>query len=116
MNLENNYRYTENNNSVKKGVLFDKLQVCHAHEFWIIQENEAENVFMILGELFLAFQINFHHHKYFHDLKVSLLKIELMDDKCAINLSFSVHDNIAWQIKWQIMSEWQIRWRFVCIN
>ena len=64
--------------------------------FLIIQENEAENVFMMLDALLLAWQINFHHHKYFHDLKFSLLKLhgELMNDKCAINLSFSVHDNI----------------------
>ena len=40
--------------------------------FLIIQENEAENVFMMLDELFVAFQIHFHHHKYFHDLKFSL--------------------------------------------
>ena len=39
-----------------------------------IQENKAENVLMML-ELFLAFQIHFHHHKYFQDLKFSLLKI-----------------------------------------
>ena len=42
----------------------------------IIQENaEAEYVSMMLDELFIAFQINFHHHKCFHDLKFSLLKI-----------------------------------------
>ena len=41
--------------------------------FVIIQENKAENEFMMenefvmLDELFLAFQINFHH-KYFHNL------------------------------------------------
>ena len=33
---------------------------------------------------------------------------ELMNDECAFNLSFLVHDNIAWWIKWQIMSEWQM--------
>ena len=43
--------------------------------FLIIQKNETENVFMMLNELLLEFQINFHHHKYFHDLKFSLLKI-----------------------------------------
>ena len=35
--------------------------------FLMIEENEAENVFMVLNELNLAFPINFHHHKYFHD-------------------------------------------------
>ena len=35
--------------------------------FLIIPENKVENVFMVLDELFLAFQIIFHHHKYFHD-------------------------------------------------
>ena len=34
----------------------------------IIQENKTENDFMMLNELFLAFQINFHHHIYFHNL------------------------------------------------
>ena len=44
--------------------------------FFVIQENKAENVFMMLVyELFLLFQIHFHYHKYFHDLKFSLLKI-----------------------------------------
>ena len=43
--------------------------------FLIILENKAENVLMMLDELFLAFQIDFHHHKYFHDLEFSLLKI-----------------------------------------
>ena len=84
-----------------------QIIISHAHEFLIIQENKAENVFMMLYELFLAFQINFHHHKYIHDLKFPLSKIlhdELMNDECAINLSFSVHDNITWWIKWQIMS------------
>ena len=28
------------------------------------KKNEAENVFMMLNELFVAFQINFHHHKF----------------------------------------------------
>ena len=31
--------------------------------FLIIQENETENVFMMLSELFLTFQINFYHYK-----------------------------------------------------
>ena len=35
--------------------------------FLIIPKNETENVFMMLYELFVAFQISFHHHKYFHD-------------------------------------------------
>ena len=38
----------------------------------IIQENKAEIVFMMLDELFSAFQSNFHHHKYFHDFAVNL--------------------------------------------
>ena len=58
----------------QNGVLFNKFQVSHAHEFLMIQENEAENMFMMLDELFLAFQIYFHHHKYFHDLRFSLFK------------------------------------------
>ena len=33
--------------------------------FLIIQENKAENLFMLLDELFLAFQINFRHHNFF---------------------------------------------------
>ena len=40
--------------------------------FLIIQKNEAENVSMMLNELFLAFQINFHPHKYFYDLEFPL--------------------------------------------
>ena len=43
--------------------------------FLITQKNQAENVFMMLDELFVAFQISFHHYKYFHDLKFSLLQI-----------------------------------------
>ena len=38
----------------------------------IIRENEVKNVFMMLDGLFGAFQISFHHHKYFHDLKFLL--------------------------------------------
>ena len=30
--------------------------------FLIIQENKAENLFMLLDKLFQAFHINFHHH------------------------------------------------------
>ena len=33
------------------------------------RENNAE--LTMLDELFLAFQINFHHHKYIHDYKCS---------------------------------------------
>ena len=44
-------------------------------KFLIIQKNETEYVFMMLNELLLAFKINFHHLKNFHDLKFSLLKI-----------------------------------------
>ena len=41
---------------------------------------------------FSKFQINFQHFKYFHQF--SPLKIdEFMNDKCAINLSLSVHGN-----------------------
>ena len=37
----------------------------------IIQENKAENLFMLLlSELFLAFQINFHHHKFLMTLQI----------------------------------------------
>ena len=43
--------------------------------FLIIQNYDTENVFMMLDELLLAFKINFHLHKYFHDLKFSLLEI-----------------------------------------
>ena len=44
--------------------------------FLIIQENKAENLFLLLDELFSAFQINFHRHNFFNDLrKFSLLKI-----------------------------------------
>ena len=42
---------------------------------FIMQENEAQNVFMMLHELLLAFQINFHLPQIFHDLQFSLLKI-----------------------------------------
>ena len=42
--------------------------------FLIIEENKAENLFMLLGELFLAFQINFHHHKFFNDLQIFTFK------------------------------------------
>ena len=43
--------------------------------FLIIQKNEAENVSMMLNELFLAFQINFHPHKKFFDLNFHFKKI-----------------------------------------
>ena len=33
--------------------------------FLIIQENKAENLFMLLSELFLVFQINFYHLQIF---------------------------------------------------
>ena len=42
--------------------------------FLIVQDNKTENEFMMLDELFLAFQINFHHHKYFHNLQIFTLK------------------------------------------
>ena len=66
--------------------------------FLTIQENKAENVFMMPDELLLAFQINFHYLKYIHDLKFSLLIIawRLMNEECVINLPFSVHGNITW--------------------
>ena len=47
---------------------------------------------MMLDELFLAFQINFHHHKYFRNFKLSLLKI-------------------AWQI-----NEWRMYYQFVIFS
>ena len=37
-------------------------------DFLIIQENKVENLFILLDELSLAFQIYFHHHKFFNDL------------------------------------------------
>ena len=40
--------------------------------FLIIQKNEAENVSMMLNELFLAFQINFQPHKKFYELEFPL--------------------------------------------
>ena len=43
-------------------------------DFLIIQENKVENKFMMLNELSLAFQINFHHHKCFHNLKIFTFK------------------------------------------
>ena len=43
--------------------------------FLIIQENKAENLFLLLDELFLAFQIDFHHHNFLMTYKFSLLKI-----------------------------------------
>ena len=67
----------------------------HMH-FFVIQENKVENLFMSLYELFLAFQINFHHHKFFNDLQIFFFK--KLHDKlmnCCINLSFSVYDNIT---------------------
>ena len=63
----------------QKSVLFDKLWFVMRVIFLIIQKNEAENVSMMLNELFLAFQINFHPHKYFYDLEFPLLK------KCMTN-------------------------------
>ena len=39
----------------------------------IIQENKAENLFMLLYEKFLAFQINFHHHTFFNDLQIGII-------------------------------------------
>ena len=35
----------------------------------IILKNKAENLFMLLDELFFAFQINFHHNC-FNDLQI----------------------------------------------
>ena len=46
---------TENLNLSKKRVLFDKLQLVMHMNFLIIQENKAENLFMLLDELFSAF-------------------------------------------------------------
>ena len=37
-------------------------------DFIIIQENKADNVLLIYDELFSAFQMNFHCHRYFYDL------------------------------------------------
>ena len=34
---------------------------------------------------------------------------ELMNDECSINLSFSVHDNVTWQI----ISEWLMKWQII---
>ena len=42
--------------------------------FLIIQENKAENLFLLLDELFSAFQINFHHHNFFNDLQIFTFK------------------------------------------
>ena len=42
--------------------------------FLIIQENKADNLFMLLDELFSAFQINFHYHKFFNDLQIFTFK------------------------------------------
>ena len=41
----------------------------------IIQENKAENLFLLLDELFWAFQMNFHHRNFLMTYKFSLLKI-----------------------------------------
>ena len=46
--------HTENINLSKKRVLFDKLQLVMHMNFLIIQESKAENLFMLLDELFLA--------------------------------------------------------------
>ena len=46
------YVYTENINLSKKRVLFDKLSLVMHMNFLIIQENKAENLFMLLDELF----------------------------------------------------------------
>ena len=43
--------------------------------FLIAQENKVENLFLLLDELFSAFQINFHHHNFLMTYKFSLLKI-----------------------------------------
>ena len=61
---------------IRQNGVFDKLLLVTHMIFLIIQENEAENmydarnVYMMLDKLFLAFQINFHHHKYFHELLI----------------------------------------------
>ena len=62
---------------------------------------------MLLDKLFLAFQIILIITNFWTTYKFSLSKLydELINDKCPINLSFSVHDNISWQI----MSEWLIQ-------
>ena len=51
----------------QKSVLFDKLLLV-MHIVFTIPENKAENMFLTLDELLLAFQIDFHHYKCFHDL------------------------------------------------
>ena len=38
--------------------------------FLIIQGNKAENLFLLLDELFSACQIKFHHHNFFNDLQI----------------------------------------------
>ena len=47
--------------------------------FFIIQENKAENLFMLLDELFLAFWINFHYHNFVNDLKIFTFKNCMMN-------------------------------------
>ena len=42
--------------------------------FLIIQENKAENLFLLLDELFWAFQMNFHYHNFFNDLQIFTVK------------------------------------------
>ena len=49
--------YTENINSSKKSVLFDKLWLVMHLNFWLFKKIKFENVFTMLDELFLAFQI-----------------------------------------------------------
>ena len=52
--------------------------------FLIIQENKAENLFLLFDELFSAFQINFHHHNFLMIRKFSLLKVAWRINKCRM--------------------------------
>ena len=65
---------TENINLSNK-VLTWQIIIAMNMMFLIIEENEADNVFMMLDELFLASEIKVQYHKCFHDLKFLLLKI-----------------------------------------
>ena len=58
----------------QKRCLIWQIIISHALIFLINQETDAENAFMMLNELVLAFKINLHYHKYFHNLKFSLLQ------------------------------------------
>ena len=83
--------------------------------FVIIQENKAENLFMLLDELFLVFQINFHLHNFFNDLQIFTFKIAWWINEWQMLYYFVIFS--AWQYYMTSYDEVKpIRWQNVNLN